>query len=968
VPRLSPRLEWALVAGLMIVALALRLWNLEYMPGVFGDEGERGMDARAINNGNPALLFGYGWWGVPNLYFYCVAAMLRLFGDTMVGDRMLSVISGAVAVFYVYRIGRLFWGPRAGLLAGALLAVSPLALQFSRLAGESTPTGALWAVGFYYRFRALRYRTWSDWVLGGVFCGFSLYFYAAGKLIIPLLGLIGLYCLVRWHINFFKRYLLGFVLAGVAFLLTFMPYALFSVKDNWQGFTGRAQETSIFSPQNMPQAFAKYGVPFDPAQVGQPLVTNVLTHLGPWTQVVFEQMKVTTAVIYRSGDPTPFYQIQEHGGSMLPPLWAALALLGLAYGVWKFWDGRFALAGLWFWGGMLGAALTMDTPSVQRLTGAWPVIMLFPAALLDRVWAGAWPISGALARRWATVPLAGLLVFFGTDGSREYFGHYATLCPYCDGTTQARYAQALGQDYKGYQLGVGGYDIFFSYGSTRFVAKGVEGADLAVPADFFPVIDNKGKGAAFLIYGPNADYLPIIRLFYPQGTEEDIKSVDGVHRFTSYKITKEQMAGIQALTATYTPPGGAAVTRREPNLGTSRAADVPGGPWAPPADLAYPAAAAWDGAFVAPSYGLYTFTLKGDGKLTIDGRLVLDAAAATESKLPAADHIELVLAKGIHDVRLTGTLATAAARVDVLWGPTGGTPTAMRATYLYHGAAGLTGGLSAEVWPGSPPSGLAMADPSGGQPVKTRRNDPVWGFREDTVTFGNAPFFVRWRGTLNAPAEGSYTFQTSSNGPSLLQIDGQIVVNNPANNSLGMVPGTVQLTAGPHTVDLRYAWQGGPGRMEWYWTPPGGQSALVPPTVLAPEARSWPRGAVPDPTDAPGNVAAPPPPPVTTPPDAVLATDAGLKEPRGIGVLKDGQLFVADSGSFRVVHLDAGGKVVGTWGSETKTSAPGKFGTIADLAITPEGNIATLDVTTGDVQVFAPDSKVLLQIPAAAPN
>ncbi|HUS17441.1 MAG TPA: glycosyltransferase family 39 protein, partial [Chloroflexia bacterium] len=134
VPRLSPRLEWALVAGLMIVALALRLWNLEYMPGIFGDEGERGMDARAINNGGTALLFGYGWWGVPNLYFYCVAAMLRLFGDNMVGDRMLSVISGAVAVFYVYRIGRLFWGPRAGLLAGALLAVSPLALQFSRLA------------------------------------------------------------------------------------------------------------------------------------------------------------------------------------------------------------------------------------------------------------------------------------------------------------------------------------------------------------------------------------------------------------------------------------------------------------------------------------------------------------------------------------------------------------------------------------------------------------------------------------------------------------------------------------------------------------------------------------------------------------------------------------------------------------------------------------------------------------------
>ena len=150
-----------LIGGILALALALRLVNLEYMPGIFGDEGERGMDARAIVEGRPALIFGYGWWGVPNLYFYCVAWMLRLFGDNMVGDRMLSVISGVLAVWFVYRIGRLLWGPRAGLIAGALLAVSPLALQFSRLAGESTPTGALWAAGFFFLFRALRDRRWQ---------------------------------------------------------------------------------------------------------------------------------------------------------------------------------------------------------------------------------------------------------------------------------------------------------------------------------------------------------------------------------------------------------------------------------------------------------------------------------------------------------------------------------------------------------------------------------------------------------------------------------------------------------------------------------------------------------------------------------------------------------------------------------------------------------------------------------------
>ena len=78
---------------------------------------------------------------------------------------------------------------------------------------------------------------------------------------------VGLYCLVRWQLDFFQRYFLGFVLLGLAFGLVFLPYALFSMQETppWQSFTGRAQETSIFSPQNQPQAFAKYGIPYDPA-------------------------------------------------------------------------------------------------------------------------------------------------------------------------------------------------------------------------------------------------------------------------------------------------------------------------------------------------------------------------------------------------------------------------------------------------------------------------------------------------------------------------------------------------------------------------------------------------------------------------------------------------------------------------------------------------------------------------------
>ncbi|MEO8287332.1 MAG: PA14 domain-containing protein [Chloroflexota bacterium] len=967
VPQLPRYIEIGLVTFILLVAAGLRLYNLEYMPGIFGDEGERGVDAVHIAAGGRDNLFGYGWWGVPNLYFYLVSFMLRLFGTNMVGDRMLSVVSGLLAVLFVFRIGRLLWGSRAGLLAAAMLAVSPLALQFSRLAGESTPTGTLWAIGFFYFFMALRYRRWSDWSLAGIAWGFSLYFYASGKLIIPVIALAGLYCLVRWRVDFFKRYALGFLLLCFAFLLTFMPYAIFSLHDNWQGFTGRAQETSIFSPQNQAQAFGAYGIAYDTTLAGKPLVSNLLSQPFPWTLLVLNQVRATTEVIYRSGDPTPFYQIHEHGGSMLAPLWAALALLGLAYAAWKSWDARFGLLNLWFWGGMLGVALTMDTPSVQRLAGAWPAIMLFPALLLDRVFAAAWPLSLNVARRWASVPLVCLLLFFGFDSYREYFVHYPSLCPYCDSTTQARYVQSLGQQYKGYELGVGDSLVQFSYGSTRFVAGEVEGVDLSVPADSLPITDNGGKGAAFIVYPENYAYLPLIRLFYPGGTEEEVKGSDGSVRFVSYKLAAQQLAAFQGLNATYTGREGGSITRHEANLGTGMANNDQGNSWAAPADLTYPAAATWEGGLIAPSYGLYTFSLRGtgDARLTIDGQVRLEESSTTQPSPEKQTRIELVLAKGMHDVRLSGTLLNRDSSVEVGWAPGRSQTRLVEAKYLYDGHKGTTGGLSGEVGPQSDPQAIYIPNPFDGQPAAARRSDPFFGFQEATTSLGREPFIARWRGTLAAPVAGEYAFETTSNGPSVLMIDGKTIVDNKASTggSVGSASGSVTLAAGEHQLELRYAWQSGPARLLLYWTPPRGQRVLVPPTALVPAARSW---TAQEQAGAPGAQAAPPAPlpGKAAVPVAVIGSGAGLSNPRGVAVDGKGNIYVGDRGNHRVVVFSPDGKVLRTWGKApdagtVENPQPGDFVDIADLAISPDGHLYVMDYEAHRLQIFNTTGHVL---------
>jgi DNA-binding beta-propeller fold protein YncE len=949
IPTLAAQWEAILVGAMMLLAVFLRLNDLEYHPGIFGDEGEQGMDVRGIVEGRPTPIFGSGWWQVPNLSFYVWSYTIRIFGDSMFGLRMFSAISGIVAVWYIYRTARLLWGPRAGLIAGTMLAVSPLALQFSKFANVSSATSALWAVGFFYFFMALRYRKPSDWILAGFFWSLNLYFYPAGKLIIPLVGVAGLYCLIRWRLEFFKRYLLGFVLLGVTFALTFMPYYIFSDKyDNpkWYGFAGRAGETSIFSPQNQGATFARYNIPYDPSWAGRSTLENIRTNPGPWVQLIYQQSRETMDALFRRGDQVSYYRLAEPGRPVFSPFWAVLALLGLAYAVWKLWDARFGLALLWFGFGLAASILTVDTPNLQRFTGAWPVAMFFPAVLVDRVFAAGWPISKSLARKWATVPVAALLVFLAVISYNEYFVDYKAACPYCRDTVQARYAQALGQDYKGYQLGVGnGYDVYFAYGSTRFAAKGVEGREMLTPADTLPLIDNNGKGAAFIVYGHNGDYLPMLRVMYPGGIEEPVKSHDGMVQFTSYKVTREQVAQSQTVHATYTAQGGATLTRDEPSIGNVQA---PGSKVLSPPAIAYPATATWQGGLVAPTYGAYTLALDGASEevtLVLDGRTLLTVPALDPNTPAGTRQVEMVLAKGLHDIRLSGTLRDANSKLQLLWS-SGGPLTSIESKFLYNGP---TGGLLGEIGPWSGEA-LKSPDPFGGQARMSRRSDPFIGFREASVLLGGSPYVARWQGTLNISVEGDYGFgvNTGGFGPAAVIIDGQPAFGEGPG---GLGNGLIHLAAGPHQVDVRYAAPGGLSRVEWLWTPPGGQPELVPPTVLTPLARSWPRTELPD---AP--IGQLPPPQEVAPnikkPD--LTFGEGLSKPKGIGVDNDGNIYVGDRGNHRVMVYSPDGKKLREWGKaapEVKEGQPvpahqgGEFNDISDIAVTQDGTVYVFDAT-----------------------
>jgi fibronectin-binding autotransporter adhesin len=98
---------------------------------------------------------------------------------------------------------------------------------------------------------------------------------------------------------------------------------------------------------------------------------------------------------------------------------------------------------------------------------------------------------------------------------------------------------------------------------------------------------------------------------------------------------------------------------------------------------------------------------------------------------------------------------------------------------------------------------------------------------------GNA-FDALFQGTFMATTSGTYNFQTGSDDGSGIYVDGQLVVNNFANQGVTYKSGSIALTAGYHTIDIGYVQTGGGLGFAANYEAPGATSFTgIPDALLA---------------------------------------------------------------------------------------------------------------------------------------
>jgi 4-amino-4-deoxy-L-arabinose transferase-like glycosyltransferase len=121
----------------------------------------------------------------PPLYYVLVWGWAKAFGTGEVGIRSLSALFGAATVPVAYCIGAELSSRRAGLIAAALIAVSPMLIWYSQEARSYALLALFCAVSLLFFARALRTRSGPDlalWALasGLALCSHYFAFFAVG--------------------------------------------------------------------------------------------------------------------------------------------------------------------------------------------------------------------------------------------------------------------------------------------------------------------------------------------------------------------------------------------------------------------------------------------------------------------------------------------------------------------------------------------------------------------------------------------------------------------------------------------------------------------------------------------------------------------------------------------------------------------------------------------------------------------
>lgn len=245
--------ETAALIVITLFALALRLVSLTTIPpNMSADEADNLQVILQIMADNGPGFFGIDWTQAPAFNLYLASWFMGVFGESLVGMRMASVVLTTLSLPVLYLVARQYdLDKTAALGATLLLATGLWYLHFSRN-GWYNVNVALYAVlAILAATAAIRRGSLPLYAAAGVMAALGLYGHPSGRTIIVALIAYLPFALVL-HGENRKRLLLGYAIMLSTAAILFLPH-LNEVSDDWDGYNTRVAATYIFNEHNRAQ-------------------------------------------------------------------------------------------------------------------------------------------------------------------------------------------------------------------------------------------------------------------------------------------------------------------------------------------------------------------------------------------------------------------------------------------------------------------------------------------------------------------------------------------------------------------------------------------------------------------------------------------------------------------------------------------------------------------------------------------
>ncbi len=254
---------WSLLIVLSFAALVFaRTVDMGSVPPeMTSDHVEKLTNVVEILDGKYSIFFANNGGREP-LEFYLVALVAQWLGTgiSFLSLKIVSVAVGILTLPFLYLLGREIADRRVGLLAMILGGVAYWPDMISRI-GLRLPLAMLFsAATLYFFYKALRRRSWNDFLWAGLALGIGLYGYTPIRAVpLALAVILGLFLLNPVSKGSRKWAVGGSLVALGTMTLLFLPLLRYAVEfpaDFWMRTTTRILPGETFSVLDLAKTFA----------------------------------------------------------------------------------------------------------------------------------------------------------------------------------------------------------------------------------------------------------------------------------------------------------------------------------------------------------------------------------------------------------------------------------------------------------------------------------------------------------------------------------------------------------------------------------------------------------------------------------------------------------------------------------------------------------------------------------------